>query len=235
MKKNNLLLFIPFLLFACGSEKEKSEKENVSSETKEISSDTIKSEENLVKAENDTNFVTGDVILQTSFGHQSDLVTLVTQSPFSHCGIIINQNGNKFVLEASGTVQRTPLKQWIADGKDSKYIVMRIKNMQILNDNQTSEKGKKVMQKYLGRPYDILFSWTDDKLYCSELVWKIYNETADLELCPLKKLKEYDLTDDAVKKELTKRYGNKIPLEELMVSPADIAASNQLEMIYSNY
>jgi uncharacterized protein YycO len=91
------------------------------------------------------------------------------------------------------------------------------------------------MQKYLGRPYDILFSWTDDKLYCSELVWKIYNETADLELCPLKKLKEYDLTDDAVKKELTKRYGNKIPLEELMVSPADIAASNQLEMIYSNY
>lgn len=230
MKKNSLLLLIPFLFFACGGEKT-----NKPSETEKISSDTLKSEVNLVKAENDTNFVTGDIILQTSFGNQSDLVSIVTQSPFTHCGIIRKQEGNLSVIEANGTVRIIPLEEWIANGKDSKFVVMRFKNLPDINSKENSMKSKMALQKFINRPYDSKFMWSDEKIYCSELVWKLFMEGAGLQICPLKKLKDYDLSDASVQTELKKRYGDAIPLEEPMVAPSDIASSDQLMMIYSNY
>ena len=32
------------------------------------------------------------------------------------------------------------------------------------------------------KDYDLYFEWSDDKIYCSELVWKIYKNGADIEL-----------------------------------------------------
>lgn len=235
MKKNSLLVLIPFLFFACGSEKKENEKTNSSSEKEEISSDSTLTDVELVKAENDTNFVTGDIILQTSFGNQSDLVSIVTQSPFTHCGVIRKQEGNLSVIEANGTVRIIPLEEWIANGKDSKYVVMRFKNLPDVNSKENSVKSKMALQKFLNKPYDSKFMWSDDKIYCSELVWKLYMESLGLEVCPLKKLKDYDLSDASVQSELQKRYGDAIPLEEPMVAPSDIASSDQLVMIFSNY
>lgn len=55
-----------------------------------------------------------------------------------------------------------------------------------------SEKGslkKKQIDKYLGKPYDSEFSWSDDKIYCSELIAKLLKinpqpMTFDIELWP---------------------------------------------------
>jgi uncharacterized protein YycO len=179
--------------------------------------------------------VSGDIILQSSFGNQSDLISIVTQSPFTHCGIILNQNGNLSVIEANGSVRLVPFKDWVTNGKDSKYVVMRFKNLPDMNSKENVSRSKMATQKFLNKPYDSKFMWSDDKIYCSELVWKLYMEGAGLEICPLKKLKDYDLTDASVQTELKKRYGNDIPLEEPMVAPADIASSDKLTMIFSNY
>ena len=77
----------------------------------------------------------------------------------------------------------------------------------------------------LGRPYDWVFNWSDSALYCSELVWKVYERGAKLELTPLRQLGEYDLSSPEVKAILEQRYGREVPLEEPVVAPGDIAQS----------
>jgi len=235
MKKNSILFLIVILLFSCGNNENKKKETEKKSEPVESNIEPKPTETNLEKSVNDTSFINGDIIFQTSFGHQSDLVSLVTQSPFTHCGIIANQNGNLLVIEANSTVKITPFKEWISGGKDEKYVVMRLKKIDLYLKNLDSDKAQKAIKSFLNKPYDSQFLWSDEKLYCSELVWKIYKESTDLPLCPLRKLKEYDLSLPEVKAELSKRYGNNIPLNELMVSPADLAASDELTMIFSNY
>lgn len=234
MKKSSFILLIILFIVSCSSEKEKKEDSKAKPEI-ESGKDTIAESIPLEKSANDTNFISGDVIFQTSLGHQSDLVSIVTQSPFSHCGIILQDQNGYQVLEANGTVKKTPLQEWIQNGKDGKYVVMRFKYEANYQSKEYRAKAIKAISEQLNKPYDSKFLWKDDQMYCSELVWKLYVQTTDRELCPLKKLKEYDLSSDEVKKELTKRYGQNIPLEEKMVSPADLAASEDLNMIFSNY
>lgn len=235
MKKNSLFFLITLFLFSCGSE-EKNESSKKEGQEKSIeNNDTTNSRTKLVKAENDTSFISGDIIFQTSNGHQSDLVSLITQSPFTHCGVISNQKGKLFVLEASSIVKLTPFREWVSGGKESKYVVMRLINHEKYLQNINIKQSEAVYMKYASKPYDSQFLWSDDKIYCSELVWKLCKDNLNLELCPLKKLKDFDLSAEEVQLELKKRYGNNIPNEELVVSPADIAASNYLTMIFSNY
>lgn len=232
MKRSSLLILVSIISFSCGSEKGSQKNEDTKKST--TIEDSVDSEK-LVKAENDTNFISGDIIFQTSFGHQSDLVSIITQSPFTHCGIISNQKGKLFVLEASSVVKMTPFNEWVAGGKDSKYVVMRLIDHEKYLQNINVKQSKAVYLKYVSKPYDSQFLWSDDKIYCSELVWKLSKDNLGIELCPLKKLKDLDLSAAEVQDELKKRYGNNIPNEELVVSPADIAASNLLMMIFSNY
>lgn len=234
MKRSSLIILVSFILFSCGNNNEKESHKNDGTKNSTAIKDSVVSEK-LVKAENDTNFISGDIIFQTSFGHQSDLVSIITQSPFTHCGIISNQKGKLFVLEASSIVKMTPFNEWVAGGKDSKYVVMRLIDHEKYLQNINIKQLKAVYMKYVSKPYDSQFLWSDDKIYCSELVWKISKDNLGIELCPLKKLKDFDLSNEEVQSELKKRYGYNIPNEELVVSPADIAASNLLTMIFSNY
>jgi hypothetical protein len=235
MKKNSLIILISFFLFSCGNNENSDSQKKNESENSSINKDSIDTETNLVKAENDTNFISGDIIFQTSFGHQSDLVSLITQSPFTHCGILSFQKGKMYVAEASSIVKLTPLKDWIANGKDSKYVLMRLIDHEKYAQNVSIKQAQAVYMKYASKLYDSQFLWSDDKIYCSELVWKLLKDNLNIEICPLKKLKDFDLTANEVQAELKNRYGNNIPYEEWVVSPADIAASNLLTMIFSNY
>ncbi len=67
-------------------------------------------------------------------------------------------NKQPYVFEAVGPVKYTPLKQWIAHGEDSKYIVRRVKGG--LNAEQ-QQKLAQTTKRYLGKPYDFSFSWSD--------------------------------------------------------------------------
>ena len=86
-------------------------------------------------------------------------------------------------------------------------------------------------EKYLGKDYDIYFGWGDDKIYCSELVWKIYKDVTGLVVGELHKLKDFDLSSKEVKKIMKERYGSNIPYEEHVVSPSNIYDSDLLETI----
>ena len=173
-------------------------------------------------------FNDGDLIFQTSKSPQSNAIQLATKSKYSHCGIIYKIDGNFIVFEASSKVKKTPIKEWIKNGKDHIYVVKRLKNASEILTSATLEKMKLIGNKFNGKNYDSTFEWTDEKIYCSELIWKIYYQATGIQIGKLKKLKDFDLTSLKVKQIMANRYGVKIPLNNTVISPDDIFKSELL-------
>lgn len=173
----------------------------------------------------------GDVIFQTSRSSQSLAIQHATRSKYSHCGIIYRTGDRYYVFEAVQPVKTTPLDQWIARGKGGKYVVKRLKNADEVLTSATLAKMKRVGEGFRGKDYDLAFGWSDDKIYCSELIWKIYERGAGIELGKLEMLGDFDLTGKAVRTKLHERYGDNVPLDETVISPAAIFDCNLLETV----
>lgn len=176
----------------------------------------------------------GDIIFQTSESKQCEAVRIATNSKFSHCGIIYDINGKWFVFEAVQPVKLTPLEDWIKHGRDHKYVVKRLKDDNVLKP-EVLQKMKDYSQQFDGKDYDAYFEWTDNRIYCSELIWKIYKNAAGIELSKLRELKDFNLKDPRVQKILKERYGNDIPLQEKVVAPSDLSDSNLLKTVIDTY
>jgi len=86
-------------------------------------------------------------------------------------------------------------------------------------------------KSFAGKPYDFYFGWSDDKIYCSELVWKIYKEAFNVEIGNLQRLRDFDLSSEKVKQKLRERYQKQIPLDEKVISPAAIFEAANLRTI----
>ena len=91
-----------------------------------------------------------------------------------------------------------------------------------------------VAAKMIGKDYDLYFEWSNDRIYCSELVWKIYKQGAGLEIGQLQKLKDFDLEQPAVKQKLKERYGKNIPADEKVISPSALFDSKLLYTVTTN-
>ena len=176
----------------------------------------------------------GDLIFQTSLSGQSKAIQLATKSKYSHCGLIYKDGNDFYVFEAIQPVKRTPLDKWIARGQDGKYVIKRLKNADQVLTPTTLTKMKQVGDQFKGKNYDLTFEWSDDKIYCSELIWKIYQRATGIEIGKLEKLSDFDLTNEAVKKKMKESYGDKIPTEEIVISPASIFDSELLTTVKSN-
>ena len=177
----------------------------------------------------------GDIIFQTSQSKQCEAVKIATNSKFSHCGIIYIENGKTYVYEAVQPVKMTLLEDWISHGKDSKYAVKRLKNANKILTNDIFQKMKSYGKLMNNKDYDLYFEWSDDKIYCSELVWKIYKNGANIELCKTKKLKDFNLDNPLVKSIMKERYGSKIPFNEAVVAPSQLYESEMVETIFDNF
>ena len=170
----------------------------------------------------------GDILFQTSRSGQSLAIQRATHSPYSHVGVILYRDGKPFVFEAVATVRFTPLDTWIARGDGHRYVVRRLKRS--LQPAEV-QRLREAASGYAGRLYDLYFEWSDERIYCSELVWKMYRDATGLEIGTLQKLRELDLTDPAVKAKMRERYGKDIPLEERMISPAAMYDSELLKSV----
>ncbi|MCB0402255.1 MAG: YiiX family permuted papain-like enzyme [Flavobacteriales bacterium] len=170
----------------------------------------------------------GDIIFQTSKSAQSKAIQLATGSKYSHVGIIYLKNNKTFVYEAVQPVKLTPLKDWIKRGEGSHYVVKRLKDAKTILTPEVRSKMGSFGESFKGKPYDIYFEWSDDRIYCSELVWKIYHEAAGVDIGELEKLSSFNLDDPAVKQKLKERYGDNIPMDEQVISPASMFNSDLL-------
>lgn len=171
----------------------------------------------------------GDIVLQTSRSSQSRAIQQATHSSYSHVGVVEVSRDGVFVLEAIGPVTRTPWKRWRARGERARVTVLR-------PAASTAEQRAAVVaaaRSYLGRPYDFAFEWGDEALYCSELVRLAYARGASVELGELQRLDSLDLT--GLSGALVQRYGPRVPLDLLLVTPASIAADPELQVVFSTF
>ncbi len=176
----------------------------------------------------------GDIIFQTSTSNQSKAIQLATNSKYSHMGIIYKNDNKFFVYEAVQPVKLTPLKNWINRGNNGHFVIKRLKSSNEILTVEVLKKMKVVGQQFKGKNYDIYFEWSNDRIYCSELVWKMYKEATGLEIGKLEKLSDFDLNSGVVKQIMKKRYGNSIPMNEKVISPASMFNSDKLETIFKN-
>ncbi|MFM1931374.1 MAG: hypothetical protein RL226_677 [Bacteroidota bacterium] len=187
-----------------------------------------------IKAHFDVAIQNWDIVFQTSRSDQSVAIQLATNSKYSHCGLIYRFNDQLFVLEAIEQVRMTPFEEWVARGAGGHFIIKRLKNSEGILTPETLEKMKREGERLRGKDYDVTFEWNDNRMYCSELVWKVYKRGAELELGRLQKLTEFSLSNELVKEKLKERYGSNIPQNELIISPAAIFNSKLLETIHEN-
>lgn len=166
----------------------------------------------------------GDIIFHRSQSRQAKAIAAATKFDYTHVGIIFFSNEKPFVYEAIRKVTRTPLEEWIKRGKGGHYVIKRVKAS---NEVDFSKVGREV-QGFMGKDYDLLFEWSDHKLYCSELVWKAYERGANVQIGSLKKLRDFDLTAPFVQQILQERYGKKIPLDMDIIAPSEMFNSDQL-------
>jgi hypothetical protein len=176
----------------------------------------------------------GDIIFQTSLSKQSKAIQIATHSQYSHCGIIYKIDTAYMVFEAVQPVKFTPLDKWIVRGEGDHYVIKRLNNAEQVLTPQTLAKMKKLGEQFKGKNYDLYFDWSDDRIYCSELIWKIYKRATGLSVGKLQLLKDFDLSNEAVKEKLKERYGDKIPLNDTVISPVSIFNSDLLKTVKSN-
>ena len=170
----------------------------------------------------------GDLIFHTSRSAQSLAIQRATHSSYSHVGMVFLRDGKPFVLEAIATVRYTPLAQWTARGAQGEYVVRRLKAPL---DARRSAALRTAAEKFLGRPYDLYFEWSSERIYCSELVWKAYDDALGVELGARQKLRDFDLSDKVVKAKMRERYGSRVPLDEPVISPAAVFDSKLLTTV----
>lgn len=158
----------------------------------------------------------GDLIFHTSRSAQSLAIQRATRSPYSHVGIILFREGKPYVFEAIATVRYTPLAKWTARGDQGHYVIKRLKTP--LTPSQV-DKLRAAAAAYAGKPYDLYFEWSDVRIYCSELVWKLYRDALGIEIGTRQKLRDFDLADPVVRAKMRERYGGNVPLDEPVISP----------------
>ncbi len=178
---------------------------------------------------NEDNFRSGDIIFISSSSGQGKAIQLATKSKYSHVGILFKEGDETWVYHAVEPVKKSMLSEFLTYSNDGQYVVKRLKVP--LQDESVMNTMLKEAKQLLGKHYDIYFNWSDDEWYCSEYVWKLYKHATDLEIGRLRPLKDFDLSSPEVNYIMKKRYGNKIPYNEKMISPGDMFNSDLLQEV----
>lgn len=168
----------------------------------------------------------GDIIFTGGKDGQGAAIIQATGSPVTHCGVAVAKDGSLQVLEAIQPVKYTPVADFLARSGHSLIGVFRLKTPLPAEFRRKSETWG---ARQIGKNYDRKFLWNNKKMYCSELVWKLY-EKSGVRLCEPRRFKDYFLERPAVLELIRARFGGRenLPEDELVVAPSDLAASPAL-------
>ncbi len=153
----------------------------------------------------------GDVILQPLHCRICSVIENETQSIYSHIGVVIKKNPI-LVAEAFQEVRVVSLQEFLSKTQRNQDVkVIRNPEFQYIDKDQFLND---FYHHFFGLPYDSKFLWSNNKLYCSELIYKLF--------------KFYNISQPEPKimsfsreKEFWEQYfeGN-IPSRQLGISPA---------------
>lgn len=168
----------------------------------------------------------GDIIFQ-SFPHGplTDVIETVSQSSYSHCGMVVSTVFGFRVLEAIGPVTTTPLNDWIKRGRNHGFAVYRLKARYSGQLNAIVSAA----ESFAGRPYDMHFRFDDAHIYCSELVFKAFQRVTGDRLGVVRKLGDLNWKPE---ESFIRRIENgDLPLDREMITPKDVSEAPQLELV----
>lgn len=175
----------------------------------------------------------GDIVFQTSRSAQSAAIQRATHSRYSHMGIVVVKDGRAFVFEAVEVVKTTPLDRWIGRGEGSHFVAKRLAHADRILTEDALARMLAVGETFKGEPYDPWFEWSDDRIYCSELVWKIYDRGLHVQLGHPDTIPDFDRTDPIVRAGVRERWRNGPRPEEPVISPAAIFDSRLLVTVHA--
>lgn len=175
----------------------------------------------------------GDLLLQRSTSAQSVAIAEASGSPLTHVGLYFERDGAPWVIEAVGPVRWIELTDWVAQGENSWFVVARHEGVAALSDDALA-RVRAEAESFLGTPYDRLFEWSDDVIYCSELVYKAFERGVGLEVGVVTTVGELELEGDAVQGLIRQRLEHDPNLEEPIVTPGSIVDDPDVEVVYSS-
>lgn len=165
----------------------------------------------------------GDIVFSSSQAGQGRAIIDATNSPYTHCGVVFLQAGKTMVLEAVEPVGITSVENFSARSAPGTFIAKRLKRAIAPESLEAARDWGKTM---IGLHYDHQFRWSDERMYCSELVWKFFKH-AGVSLCKPNQFRQYALDKPSVKEAIIQKYGSldALPRDEKVVAPSDIAES----------
>ena len=170
----------------------------------------------------------GDIIFQVSSSSQAPAVALASNSPITHVGIIAVDGDRVTVIEAVEPVREIPIESFI--DHSNLWGVSRLKEAP--KNPNWSKKVLRAARAMKGKHYDGLFQWGDDRIYCSELVWKAYSRGAGIDLVQPQRVGDLNLSLAPVQSLIKRRMGGKkLNLEEKIVTPGALHESDKLEPV----
>ncbi|MBI3180723.1 MAG: hypothetical protein HYZ28_01125 [Myxococcales bacterium] len=175
----------------------------------------------------------GDLVFHQSRSRQSELVRIATGSAVTHVGVIFHSGGEPWVLEAVQPVSRTRLRAWINRGTKGTVVIKRLRDATSVLTPEVLEKMRRLGEGWLGRGYDGLFRWDDERLYCSELAYKLFDRAAGVRIGRLQKAGEMNLADPKVQAELRRRFARvAFNPEEPVVTPQSVFEDPALVTVF---
>ncbi len=171
----------------------------------------------------------GDLIFQSL--PPNELVTAIsgiTHSHLSHCGLLTKVEGQWMVIESLGTVHLTPLFTWMRRGSGAGIAVYRLPMTEIQVDQVIRSA-----QEMLGKPYDLKYDFDDEKIYCSELIYRAFERGMELKIGVLDRLG--DLNWRPFEKTILKFEEGPVPVDRLMITPVALTKDPRLSKVFDSF
>jgi hypothetical protein len=165
----------------------------------------------------------GDLVFQSSGSTESALIAEVTGSPWTHVGVVFERHSEPWVLEAVSPVRWTRFDRWLARG-NGRYLVRRLR---VAPTQRQIDALLREGSRYLGRPYDSRFEWSDRRMYCSELAWKMFDRALAIRLSEPQRWRDFELPPAAIAL-ARRRLGHLPPSDAVIITPAALVDSPAL-------
>jgi hypothetical protein len=149
-----------------------------------------------------------------------------------------------WVLEAHSGVELTPLADWIDRGMASHVVIKRLRKAEGLLTPTVVKRMKEIGKSLLGLPYNGRYLWRGKGLYCSQLVFQVFDRLG----IDLGKIETFgDLMEacrDANKGKLppaaralaVKLFGSveNVPPDQKVITPVSIMDDPALTTVFEN-
>lgn len=173
-----------------------------------------------VHGQSEADVQAGDVVFHRSRSAQSRVIQEVTGSPWTHVGVVFEREDAEggsalWVLEAVQPVKWTRLGEWVRRGRGAELAIRRPREALSADALHALRQSG---ERFLGRPYDARFEWDERRIYCSELVWLMFEDALGLRLSEPQRWQELTLSR-AARRLARRRLGGLPAPQSLIVTP----------------